>query len=347
MIKVVIVGDKSRYQFWRSIVDFSDIRNEDFFYTEQLSEKELCVTSNKNKSEYFFSSIVPLNTTLCFPVDISANDHLDENERIVVFNEFPYAREEDLNRIRKYIELGKKGQLLVVFVDNNRKGMKTDVSSSDLAIKVAEEAMQELGVHYCRYKIGEKPYFLFYRLLNQDDEKQTFYPYILEVKRRIDVFDSEYDCLYELDLELLVNNPTVKKNLLRYEKNIVNKNVWDVYARRVEHFFLHNNADIRTFYGRMYKESISPVVLWDINSDLENLDKEISLSLIRYFMRNDPLCFVGSVDKYDCFLRDNSIIFLFGKMVNSFFKEELKILIKNRVLKNLKIMEGLLDEGCH
>ena len=69
-MRIIVAGDKSRYQFFRDIinVDVSQMREE--FYTENLGRRTVYLTSDKNQVNndvVLFSDKVPLNTVLCFP----------------------------------------------------------------------------------------------------------------------------------------------------------------------------------------------------------------------------------------------------------------------------------------
>ena len=67
-------GDKSRYHFFRSIVDLNKSKNQESFFTERLGEREVFLTSDlsKAKDDIFYSPRVPLNTELFFPSEFSS-----------------------------------------------------------------------------------------------------------------------------------------------------------------------------------------------------------------------------------------------------------------------------------
>lgn len=70
----------------------------------------------------------------------------------------------------------------------------------------------------------------------------------------------------------------------------------------------------------------------------------IENTLKEKFSKYEKLFFRGNEDDYDSFLNDNKVIYLLSQGIISFFKEDLKTILKKRIIKDIEIMEGLLDE---
>ena len=153
-MRIIVAGDKSRYQFFRDIinVDVSQMREE--FYTENLGRRTVYLTSDKNQVNndvVLFSDKVPLNTVLCFPEEFLDVPTICEMEdRVVLFDEFPYATEKKLERAQKLSDFGVADQLQVILIINNRIGLQSDLSTVEMALEEAEKLYQKSNISvYC------------------------------------------------------------------------------------------------------------------------------------------------------------------------------------------------------
>ena len=344
-MRMVITGDKSRYQFLRSLVSAESLSIGDCFYTEQMSEKDIIVSSAKNNENIYYSSFVPLNSLLFFPSEYGNCDMYCTDDRILFFNEFPYNREDDLEKLKDIINSGKFGQISVVLVCNFREGIDTDISSNDMAITSAENLLDEIGIDHYKYKIGEKPNFLFWRIDKKGHfEKNMLKPLLSKVKEDLAVFDTTYDFLYELDVAMIVDDPNIRKMILKYDRALLKKNVWREYAARSYNCLFKTDKSIENFYVDVYKKLILPVASWNLKKDILDLQKVVETTFKNRFDSLGYLCFSGGEEDYEAFLNENRIIFLLGQILDKFFRNELKSIICERTARNMEIVEELLYE---
>lgn len=347
-MRVIITGDKSRYQFLRSLIDIDDINMSESFYTEKMGERDIYVSSEniiKKEKNYFYSSLVPLNSYIYFPKEYGNKNTFCIDDRVIFFNEFPYNREDDMKRLHEIIDSGEYGQLCVVLVCNSRKGMDTDISSSESAVLSAKKMLEEIGITCCEYKMGEKPNFLFWKIDEKNRyEKQVMKPLLQRVKKELETFDSSYDLLYEIDVAMVVDDPVIRKNIYQYDSTFGNENIWQIYGRRTYQYLLKNNISIEQFYVNLYKNIISNIAIWDLKRDITDLKEIVKKSIDRKFKTIESICFTGENENYEMFLNRNGIIYELSRTLNTFFKEDLKKIVKTRITRDVEIMEELLDE---
>lgn len=346
-MRVIITGDKSRYQFLRFLVNDNNVRINDNLYTERMNDIDVFVSSDKtiNEACTYYSSIVPLNTLLYFPREYGADFSFQEDDKILFFNEFPYNRKEDMESLDDIVNSGKCGQISVVLVCNDRTGICTDISSDDLAILSAQKALDDMGISHYEYTMGEMPGFLYWKIAKQENyEKNLLLPLLQKTKYEMEVFDSAYDLMYELDIAMIVDDPTVRKVILNYDSSLNNKNVWTEYANRSVRCLIKGEKSVKDFYIGLYKNTVSAISVWDINKDLVRLADMAERALRGKFRKYKKLIFRGNEDDYESFLNDNKVIYLLSQGIIGFFKEDLKDLLKKRITKDIEIMEGLLDE---
>ena len=87
-MRLIVLGDKSRYQFLRKIIDDENMN----LQTEVLSEKNIEIISeklgnidNSKESVFYFSKKLPLHTTLFFPSEINMDTRYEINNKILFF----------------------------------------------------------------------------------------------------------------------------------------------------------------------------------------------------------------------------------------------------------------------
>lgn len=341
-MRIVIIGDRSRYQFLRYLVKLS----KDAMYTEDIWNEEIYVSSkNTDIKNTLFSPLIPLNSTLLFPKEYDNDILFDENDKILYFNEFPYNREEDIEKLQEIISSDKKGQFQVILVKNQREGMDTDISTDDMAIESAERILKEMNVSYCKYEMFQIPYFLFWKLeKGQYFENYKFRPLLDQAKNDLAIFDSLYDWSYDLNIATMLDDPSIRKNIFRYDSSLQNKNVWQIYRFRSYKSFLKNNVVIEQFYLELYKNTVCSIAIWDIKKDIAKLKKNIKTEFDQKFNALNEISFSGDEVEYDSFLNRNRIIITLNNLLITFFKEDLKKIIKLRIYRDIERMEELINE---
>lgn len=344
-MRLVITGDKSRYQFFRYVVE-KQMNSQERFHTENLEEMDVFVTSDKEKvvGNTFYSDKVPLNTTLFFPSEYKKLIEYNFSDRIIIFDEFPYGTEEEVVSLEEIIQSGNYGQLEVVLFQNDRSVLDSDISTDKMAIEEAEERYRNKSINVRRYRIGDVPEFLFWSQdVNRESEKSVFTSVLQNAYMCIDTFDSCYDLQYILDISIRVEDPMVLDSFFEYSNQLNGKNVWHIFYIKAFNYYFENNTSIEEFYINIYKTNISDFGIWDIEKDIIDLRKCVRTLFALKIESGDKLIYKGGKDDYDNFINCNkSEMINFKKNIINFFATEIKILLKQRIAKNIKKMEELL-----
>ena len=106
-MRLIILGDRSRYQFLRKIIDDENMN----LKTEVLSEKNIEIMSetinnidNPKERVFYFSKKLPLHTTLFFPSEINMSSEYGANDKILFFDEFPYRTAIGMENIKNILK---------------------------------------------------------------------------------------------------------------------------------------------------------------------------------------------------------------------------------------------------
>lgn len=343
-MRLIITGDKSRYQFLRYIVESELISDNEEFRTERISEKNLFVTTEKERvcdNIYYSRKILP-NTTLFFPAEFGENTEYNVDDRIICFNEFPYNTDKNIEALEQIISDGKYGQLEVVLVENSRNGLESDTTTNEMALNDAASRIKQKGIRVNRYTMGSRPDFLFWsatQVLNLP--KQIFVPSLEKAKINLETFDSIYELEYEFDMGELVKDP--KNRRIKYEKSIRGKNIWKEYGKKTCDFFLVKDNRVKNFCRKVYRNAIKEICIWNFDKDYSQLMKCVRNELKTKFNKMQALVFNGDRDSYDEFLNKNKVIYTYNQAVDEFFSCDIKRILKNRIEKDIKVMEEILN----
>lgn len=345
-MRLIVTGDKSRYQFFRNMIS-EIIGSQDNFFTEKLGESDIYLTSNKCEVTecVYYSEKVPLNTIVFFPKeygDLSFN--YESTDRVIVFDEFPYATDDDIENLEKILSLGKYGQIEVVIFKNDRASLESDISTDEMAICEAKDRYGKMDISVYTYGINDRPDFLVWTSLQKTTcGKQVFQPIIRKVRNDISTFDSVYECSFDIsDLSSLIDFD-VLASFIEFENKMKGKNVWEIYYARSFDYYWKNNARVDMFYTELYKETIVDLCAWNLEHDIKTLGDFIRKQYAQEFATFKPLVFNEEKDKYDEFLNIHKKEVLDFKLkVKDFFTVKLKYILKKRISRNVERMEELM-----
>lgn len=349
-MRLIITGDKSRYQFLRYIVGKDSISDNEGFHTEQISEKDLIVTAEKEcaSADTYYSGKIPPNTILFFPAEYGSDISYRSDDRIIFFNEFPYSTDSTIEELDKLIMNGKYGQLEVVLAENSRNGLESDISTGEMALNEAISRYRQKSINVNRYIMGTRPDFLLWSTCqNTRFSQRVFSPLLESVKEYLKVFDSTYELEYELEVGLILNNPIIRKKLIQYEKGMIGKDIWSVFCKRTCDFFFAKNNEVYHFIKELYRNAIKDICIWDYEIDFSLLMKGINNSLAAGFNGLQPLIYNGARENYDEFLNNNHVINTYNQIVMTYFSNKIKEIIKERIIKDINILEELLNGYNH
>lgn len=350
-MRVIVIGDKSRYQFLRFMTEAGGTTN-DQFKTEQLGLKTVKLLSNnrKNTDDIFYSEKLPLSTEIVFPAEADKEGYVcGFNDKIIFFDEFPYRTQEKVKSLSKFLEHNHVIYCEVILLINDRKSLKSDISSEMVAMEEAYERYLEEGIPVYKYKKGDNCDFLFWRsnsYLKTD---------LLRMRKNINairtnVFESalfEWD--YELEFIKEIDkycNPAILEALFAYDKNKVNQNATKYFINNACEFFWGSKTNrYVAFAEKMYINSIKNICVWDLKKDLVILYRNIISAFLSCFDDIPKIVYFGTEDFYSIWINENiKIIIDIKNRIVEFFKVELCNVIKTQIEKRIEKLEELLDE---
>lgn len=346
-MKIAIIGDKSRYQFFRYFIDEKYIGYKELFYTEKVSERDVFMTSNiKEKGEnIYISKKLPLNTLVFFPKEYS-EDSYGQQDKIVIFDEFPYVTEENLLKLKNIIETGNYNQIEVVLIINNRERLESDISTEEMALKEAETIYKRKNIKVSKYKFGEIPTFLFSSIDSIQNNNQLK-PLLNDLKFVSEIFSTSYELMYEeSELNKNLSNPEFINSFFEYNRNIIGKNIWRYYFEKIfNYFWKDNSSKIDNFYIKFYEMNLKNFCIWDISVDIEELKIEIRKLFMNKLYFPKEYIFNGDKPEYEELLNKLAKDLVnFKKELIKFFTEDIKQYLKQRIEKNINKLEALLNE---
>lgn len=344
-MRVIITGDKSRYQFLRHIVENGQEIILSELYTEKIAERDIYLTSDRGKiaEDTYYTSKLPLNTELCFPKETwEISDLLDDKARIIVFDEFPYGTSEDIGKFESLIKRSRYSQLEVVLFQNNRAALDTDITTEAMALDEVEKLYKRKHINVHRYQVNHRPDFLFWSVIPAiKRQNHFFYKLIDSIRGNIETYDSCYDLRYELFLKEKIEDPAILNRFIQENKKLTGKNVWDVFCMEAYNYYFITISDVNSFCVKMYKLGIGDSILWDIEKDVEGLKKDIQELFLKRVKPAEKLTYRS--ENYDEFINHNSDKIIDFKMkIKNFFAIELKQFLKERIIKKMKKVEELI-----
>ena len=350
-MRLVMFGDKSRYHFFRSIVDLGKTKNQESFFTERLGEREVFLTSNLKKvnDDIFYSPKVPLNTDLYFPSEfVDILDVIKNGDKIVWFDEFPYATDMDIKKIKEILDSGKGENVVIVLFHNYREKLETDISTDDMALEEAEFRYSQLNLPIYKFVPNKFPLFLLWEN-NIDNSiiEGNLYLKIKMIEFGLDVFDSSYEFMLDMPGEdgksiSALMDFDVLAGFCDYNRKLYKNNIWDVYHEKACIFYWDNNCAVKDFCKFVYKDAIESICIWDFEKDFERLYQIIIEEFGKITREMHSLVYDGAKSDYEEFLKENQEEIISYKMkIQHFFREKLKELIKVRINRNLKKLEAL------
>ena len=344
-MRIIILGDKSKYQFCRYLIDISDLENNESFLTEQLSLKDIFIVSDKRirDNNHFFSTKIPLNTVLFFPKEFEDFDDFTKDDKIIFFDEFPYNTEDYLERLYDIKANGSFNQLEVVLFQNSREGLVTDLSSNSMALSDAREKLTGNGICFSEYQIGDHMEFLFWRNEGGHNEKSVFQPLLDDVKAELETFDSSYNYLCETTVGPIIKDPAIWNNIIKFDNSFVGKNLWEQFGKRSYLSLLKNNNEIQRFYINTYKSTVMSIIVWNFDKDIQVLNKIVKKEFLSMFNDGTKLYYYGKKEDYEEFINNHKEVLLGQSLFEDFFYEDLKEIIKQRICIHVSKMEGLLN----
>lgn len=346
-MQITAIGDKSRYQFFRNMVEYENQIEGDFF-TEKLGDNDVYLTSQKTEllENMYYSKKIPLNTTIFFP-----NEYDDlvlksgTIDKILVFDEFPYVSDSEIKNLHKVLVSNILSQIEVVLVKNGRESLNSDISTEETAISEAKKYYGEMGIDTCIYDTNSSPKFLLYTCYDfQSQGKKLIQSYIRKVQKELDIFDSVYEFSVEISEIPLLIEVDILARFFDYNDSIRTKNIWKVYRRRAFDFYWKSNKrKIVKIYSEVYKNMIGEICIWNIQKDIDELTNVLQQEFRQALNVFSPLSFYGEKEYYDDFLNEHKEeVIKFKIIIKDFFNIKLREILKKRIQHKINKMEELI-----
>ena len=288
-MRLIVLGDKSRYQFLRKIIDDENMN----LQTEVLSEKNIEIISeklgnidNSKESVFYFSKKLPLHTTLFFPSEINMDTRYEINNKILFFDEFPYRTATSIENIKYILEKNPKLDFEIILIKNNRKNFQSDLSNEEEAIEIA---VKEYYLEKFRVKVVnfEDNYdFLFWNFEGFIKNSNIFINNLKELKNNIEIFfeiEYEMECI-QIDEKL---SKQLLDSFVKYKESFVNKNdIMYSLKKNVSDYFFKSDYNYKQFFRfseELYLKYIDNICIWNKEKDLKKLKSEFE-NRMEYFI---------------------------------------------------------------
>lgn len=348
-MQLIITGDKSRYQFFREMVDGA-VNSNQMFFTEKIGENDIYLTSDRSKvkDRVFYSDRIPLNTIVFFPKEFETLITPGKfTDRVVIFDEFPYATDEDISNLEQIIQKGEFCQLEVVLFQNDRTALSSDISTEKTAIEDAKLRYENYNINVQCYHTKDKPDFLLWSsAAKYDSNRNSFIASIRNARDSLSVFDSCYDLEYELVLHSIIENPENLERNFKYEYGLQGKSIWKVYFDKVYNFYWVNNSAIDEFIVETYRRNVTDLCVWDLSVDINEMKQAVRKLFSKQFEGFNYLAYNGDEKEYAQFVNKHlKEILAFKQKIVHFFTDELKQFLKMRITKDIERMERVLNEN--
>lgn len=347
-MRIVIIGDKSRYQFLRHLV--SSTQND--LQTEYLLKNSITVlnSSKGNEENVFYSHCIPLGVSLYFPSDDEINfdlisySHLD---KILIFDEFPYRTASEVESLEKNFYQALECQ--VVIVVNKRVGISTDLDSEENEAKKAQQIYEENNISTCIYDFGKIPDFLFYKY-NRNEQTSTQLRQTLDHVR--DSVLNDFKDLFDIYLSKSMEDSIITISLSKFfeyriddEDELRHNALMCFINHAFDEYLGSRKTPFVKFYESLYRQQIAPICYWNLEVDLKRLYERVVQKFCATFYNVNILHFEGDeLDFYSWKHKNKESINEIQKKINYFLHEDIRELLYDYLVEKIGKVESLLNE---
>ena len=349
-MKIIVIGDESRYQFLRKLMEKGNIP----INLEIVKEKGCTVTWNiENVSEnVYYSSQVPLYTEVEFPTieRINQESISYKDAKLLIFDEQPYQTEGDVKLLNKYRYKGLSCEIILVL--NNRKAMDSDVSSEQDGADKALEYYQNRGFRVHKYVMGEAFDFFLYEDYQENNAYRYFKEKLKEMEEEAcEMILSMYELkLKEYDLNKYISSdPAPWNKFFPYYKNISDiviystQNAFHTLMKKENEKFTQIYEDL---YKELYKSNKLNIECWNLKKDKEILYQKLVQSYRQKFKGMVQLSFKGDELEYTKWMTDEGnkkIIIEIKNKLGEFIEKDAGDIIRKYMLDRINRMEEVLN----
>lgn len=339
-MRIVVVGDKSRYQFLRQLIPDTGM------HSEKLVDKTIkLVDKNVEKNDdSYFSSLIPLNTQVVFPSGVESEAfEFNVNDLVLFFDEVPFQTEFEIGQLDKLTTDPNVAHLQVVLYDTKQGMLTTDVTTSQDAKDAAKIELLKRQIAYVDYPESGIDVFLWNLTALLDPAKKN----LSKIKKKRELLQYTFSMDYEFDfleIEDKIVSPIVLERLIKRTEQDVGRLVLETATNRAVVNCVRNEA-LQSMIENLYFKYLGELCVWDQVADLEKIRKDIQRDFKAFIKIKSDFKFADDQAQHELEINKyrNQVV-LFKDQVTRFFTKELALILEKQFQKRLKRLETLLGE---
>ncbi len=337
-MRVIILGDKSRYQFLRQLLP------EEQLHSEELVSRTIKLVSRADslKEDMYASTRIPLDTEVIFPDEIVSVDFsFEQNDLVLYFDEMPFQTEFEIEQLDKLCENENIKALQVVLYNSKKEKLDTDITSSLDAREEAKKRLLKNKIPFIEYpEAGIDALIWHYEAVLELKDKQL--NKLKKLSQKLEytfVLDYELDFI-EVESEML--SPLVLESLFRYVTQDVGKDVLKTAVDRAVIACVRDRR-LQRMIAALYEKYLNEYIVWNAEKDLEKIFEKMEQEFLKQVRNNRDFKFPKGNDQYELELNKNKAqVMLLKNQITDFFKNDLALFLKAQIQQRINILEEMI-----
>lgn len=337
-MRVIILGDKSRYQFLRQLLP------EEQLYSEELVSKTLKLVSKASslKEDRYISTKIPLDTEVIFPDEVASVDfHFTQKDLVLYFDEMPYQTEFKIEQLDKLRANENIKALQVVLYNSKKDKLDTDITSSLDAREEAKKRLLKNRLPFIEYpEAGIDTLLWRYEAILELKDKQ-----LNNLKKLSQKLEYTFALDYELDfieVESEMLSPLVLESLFKYGNRDTGKSVLKTAVDRAVIACVRDRS-LQRMVAALYERYLKGYIVWNQEKDLEKIFAKMEQEFLKRVKISKDFKFPKGNDKYELELnRNKAQIMLLKNQITDFFKDDLALFLKAQIQQRIDILEEMI-----
>lgn len=360
MIKTIVLGDRSRYQVFERLINGMDQRKLEETKRSWLWKHTLLVTNSPKQREdaegeeidlTVSSHCIPLYTELLFPAEAKPCSGYGQESNLVVFDEFPYCTETELERIEKLKAKNPFGNIRIVLFDEKRKTLDTDTTNMQTAREEAKKTYSDLGIETIEYsQTGLRSLFFWFTDDLMKCSLRKGKTKLDELNERLKDFALNYDVFYLCELEEEVEDISLLQQFVEFGRDVTKeKTIIDIFRDRAETYFFEKRYEAvikEKLLTELYANELiqDAAYLWDRAQDEKLLVEEMRSRFHNFFKDLRNYEFDGKEERYENFLNETHVAIEFKQKCIDFFKTGILEIISDHVKRRIQLIGRFVHE---
>ncbi len=355
-MKIYVMGDKSRYQYLQRLLKEFPIQQV-FKNTGAVERQDISIVhapTTKEDSQSLQSHRIPLHTRVTIAGDSQeprnfSMEGMDSYDKILILDEFPYRTDAELERTGRLSRDYRVRDYEVILIRKEGQSLKSDISSADDAMEQAQRDYEAEGHPVKTYSISSKEnIFNYYPSGIKGGWKKIFQKRLQAAKDRLMVeFEQVFLLNYGFELKTDLEDSKRLDSYIQYAR-VRGRELRETFIVGFMHDFFRETAlsmVLKKFIRSMYLNFTKEIPVWDREKDIDRFFSEVGISFSQKLYVGRRLPFSGDEADYIIFKNQNSQRILDMKnCAISFFSDELKEIMRRRILKRIERLEEILDE---